>query len=57
MQLISTSTFDANNLPYQVGSKYGNKASPTLDFIEQYEYADASLLPAHLKSKAGQPFK
>jgi hypothetical protein len=57
MQLMSTSTFDANCLPYQVGTKYHPKPSPTVEFIEEFEYADASLLPASLTGKAGTPFR
>jgi hypothetical protein len=57
LQLLSTSTFDANCLPYQVGTKYSPKPSPTVEFIELFEYADASLLPAALKTKSGERFK
>jgi len=57
IQLLSTSAFDANCLPYQVGTKYSPKVSPTVEFVEEFEYADASLLPAALKTKAGEPFR
>jgi hypothetical protein len=49
--------FESNSLPYQVGSKYTPKPSPTVEFVEEFEYADASLLPEELKSKAGEKFK
>jgi hypothetical protein len=56
LQLLSTAVFDANNLPYQVGTKYAGKASPTVDFVELFEYADRSLLPPHLINKSGERF-
>jgi hypothetical protein len=56
-QLLFTPAFDANCVPYQVGTKYSPKPSPTVEFVEEFEYADASLLPAALKSKAGTPFR
>jgi hypothetical protein len=57
LQLLSTAVFDANNLPYQVGTKYSGKISPTLDFVELYEYADPSLLSAALRSRSGERFR
>jgi hypothetical protein len=56
-QLLFTPAFDANCLPNQVGTTYTPKPAPTVEFIEEFEYADASLLPAALKSKAGTPFR
>jgi hypothetical protein len=57
LQLLFMSAFDANCLPYQVGTKYTPKPSPTIEFVELFEYADASLLPAALKTKSGERFK
>jgi hypothetical protein len=56
-QLLFMAAFDANCLPYQVGTKYSPKPSPTVDFIEEFEYADAALLSTELKSKSGERFK
>jgi len=56
-QLMFTPAFDANCVPYQVGTKYSPKPSPTVELVEEFEYADASLLPDALKSKAGTLFR
>jgi hypothetical protein len=57
LHYLSVVLFESNCLPYQVGSNYIPKPSPTLEFVEEFEYADASLLPEAMKSKAGTPFR